>query len=454
MTKINTVPRLESYKGVVNFVKNPMPVIDTAINKYGQTYYTRIVGGRKLVMTIDPNVAQHVLQKNNKNYIKSELQTESLGRYIGYGLLTSNGEYWLRQRRLIQPGFYKEKLQGLVTIMHDEIKAYCEDLSKKLTKGRNVVDINEAMVELTLRVVSRSLFSTGISQELIRDLGESFIELQKHIVVEVRQPIFNWWRVLSGKRRKTYRLAEATKDIMRKIISERRASGGRTDDLLDMLLHAQYEDNGAYMTDQQLLDETIILFVAGHETTANTLAWTLFAVLQNDEIYNKARAEAKTYSGQKLDFFKLKEGSYIDDIIEESLRQYPPAWILDRIALEDDKIGDVAINRGDLVGIYVYGLHHHKEYWAEAQVYNPDRVLNEDSNLKHPYRFIPFGGGPRLCIGNHFAMLEMKLALIELFNRFEMALVPDQQIVFEPLITLRPSRPILLELINSSAETN
>ena len=199
LSNIQTVPWIETLRGLFKFVENPIPVINNAMERLGTTYYTRLIGGRKIIMSSDPVVAKHVLQKNHKNYEKSELQTESLGQYVGQGLLTSNGAFWLRQRRLIQPGFHRERLTGLIHIMDEEVRSYIEQLKKRVGKNAAELDMSGEMMQLTLRVVSRALFSTGISQEQVAFLNETFTNLQRHIIKEVRQPIFNWWRRISGK---------------------------------------------------------------------------------------------------------------------------------------------------------------------------------------------------------------------------------------------------------------
>lgn len=203
MPKSTTVPFFKVLSGIFRFVENPIPIINESLATYGSTYNTRIIGGKRVIMTVDPDVIQHVLQKNHKNYYKSELQTESLGRYIGNGLLTSNGPYWLRQRRLIQPGFHKTQMARLVNIMNSEIINYCESLTSRLQRSGNTVDLSPEMMEMALRIVSKSLFSTGISEVKIAELGEKFTRIQIEIVKEVRLPFLNFWRKVSGKRKRT-----------------------------------------------------------------------------------------------------------------------------------------------------------------------------------------------------------------------------------------------------------
>lgn len=443
MIEAKTVPRIESIKGVLKFVENPIPVINDALKTYGSTYYTRIVGGRKLIMTVDPMVTQHVLQKNNKNYEKSEIQTESLGKYVGLGLLTANGEYWKRQRKLIQPSFHKSKLASLTSIMENEIVKFYDELIPIAKEGK-AIDINDTMMELTLRIVSKSLFSTGINEDLIAKLGKTFHELQLHIIREVRQPMFNWWRRMIGKEKKALQLAQNVRTIMQDIISKRRQGTAQKDDLLDLLLNSSYEDNGAYMTDEQVLNEAIILFVAGHETTANTLAWCLYALRQHPDIKERLVDSFDLDGPNTMD--SLMKPSYSAQVLDETMRMYPAAWILDRVALEDDEVDGLEIKKGDLIGLFVYGTHRDEVLWNEPLTFDPDRFHPNHKKDRHKFAYYPFGGGPRMCIGYHFAGMEMRMALSEFFKRFDLPAPSEKNIESLPLITLKPEENIMMKL--------
>lgn len=443
---VNTVPWIETLKGAFRFVENPIPVIDEAISTYGDTYMTRIIGGRRIVMSREPVFAQHVLQKGNKKYQKSELQTDALGKYVGVGLLTANGEYWLRQRRLIQPAFHKGKLASLVALMSDVVTEFMEEVVDRVKRSPEL-DISELMMELTLRVVSKALFSSDIDESKILELGKAINLLQQHIVREVRMPMFSWWRKINGQARVARKISQEARQLLLDIIQHRRKAGGSHDDLLDMLIHSKYEDTGEGMTDEQLLDEALILYVAGYETTAMSLGWTLHALREYPDCAERLKANLDRHPGPHT-MESLMQPDYITQVIEETMRKYPPAWILDRIALENDNIDGIPIRKGDLVGLYVYGTHHNPNIWDQPSEFDPDRFAPEVKKNKPSYAYFPFGGGPRMCIGYHFALLEMKIAVIEFFKRFSLPEPSGHEPAYKPLITLKPRENIVLRLEN------
>jgi len=441
---INTVPFWVSVKGAFKFVENPVPIINEALEAYGDTYYTRIIGGRTIVMSREPAFAQHVLQKSNRKYEKSELQTDSLGKYVGLGLLTANGDYWLRQRRLIQPAFHKAKLAALVSIMDEVITSFMDELVQ-IVKKEPEVDISEAMMELTLRVVSKALFSSDIDESKILELGRTINLLQQHIVKEVRMPMLSWWRQLKGTTKKARKISQETRQILLDIIEERKRRGTDHSDLLDMLLNSRYEDTGEAMTNTQLLDEALILYVAGYETTAMSLGWSIHALREEPEVAVSMMNDVSHHKGPHT-MESLMRPDYITQVIEETMRKYPPAWILDRVALEDDEIDGVAVSKGDLVGLYVYGAHHDPNIWEEPSRFDPSRFESAAKKQLPSYAYYPFGGGPRMCIGYHFAMMEMKIALIEFFKRFSLPAPSGVEPDYMPLITLKPKENLVVRL--------
>ena len=232
------------------------------------------------------------------------------------------------------------------------------------------------------------------------------------------------------------KLVKESRNIINTIIDQRRESDDKHDDLLDMLLSARYED-GTTMTNEQLIDEILILFVAGHETTANALTFTLKLLAQNKEVLTKVETEIKETSVKNLTpLQEISQLNYTTCCIEESLRLYPPAWITDRVNIEDDKINDYVLKKGTIIGASIYELHRNKNYWDTPEVFKPSRFFEENRKKILPY-YMPFGAGPRLCIGNNFAMYEMVLTVNAVLKKFHIS--TDNDIIkVNPLITLKP----------------
>jgi cytochrome P450 len=316
------------------------------------------------------------------------------------------------------------------------------DLLSQLSKDQ-AVDVYEEMLRITFRVVGRAIFSEDVVEEELNQLGDKITQIQEYVIKEVRLPFLRWWYILTGKRDLNLRLSRDILDMQRKFIRRREASGASRDDLLQMLLDARYEDTGLPMEEQQLVEETGILFVAGHETSANALAWTLYLLAQHPEIQEQLRQELEeTAPGRPPAFAELRSLPILTNVIHEAMRLYPPAWITDRVALEDDKIGGVEIPKGTVIVPFIYGIHHSAQYWDDPEVFRPDRFQENQA----PFTYFPFGGGPRLCIGNNFAMMEMQLVIAAWLRRFSFQLIPDQGIKAKALITLRPANGIKMYL--------
>lgn len=443
---IPAIPRWKSLLNSVRFLRNPLEVISENIARYGDTYTFHLGGVQKGIMSARPEVIQHVLQKNHRNYSKSPIHFDKLARFLGNGLLTSDGDYWLRQRRLIQPGFHRKRLEGLAAVMNGEIARFLERLEEK-TAVNPVIDMSQAMMELAFRVVARSLFSADLQEEKLLELSTNITELQAFIIRLIRQPYLEWWFKLSGKTDEHLQMAQRSRSVVADIIRQRRQSNASHDDLLQMLLDARYEDSGESMTEEQLIDESLILFVAGHETTANALAWTWHLLSQHPGVMQRLRDEHQSVLAGRLPaFHDLPSLEYTLQVIEESMRLYPPAWITDRVAIEADEVDGVPIPAGAMIALSIYGAHHSAALWQEPEKFRPERFSKENKASRHPYAYLPFGGGPRLCIGNSFALMEMQLILVLMLRRFELEAVPGQTILPQALITLRPKYGLKMKL--------
>ena len=438
-----SLPLLTFFRHAEAIRKNPIPFHDRFFEKYGDTFSVRLGRKKWLMLSRDKEVVEHILRKNHKNYYKSKIQTDFLSKYLGHGLLTSNGEFWLKQRRLIQPAFHKQKIEQLVGLMQQTIE---EELGQIQHKEKR--DLFPIMNQLAFKVVATSLFNvsasdrvspkaSAVAQETLQRLQYIIQQVQEFLVKEVRLPHKNWWFRLSGQVRKHLKLSEESRQILQQIIKDRKISGEQHNDLLDMLLATRYEDTGEPMSNKQLVDEITILFVAGHETTANALTFTGWLLAKHNEVQQKVleevmRVEAETENPIEQ-IVKLK---YTKAVIDESMRLYPPAWITDRENLEDDEFAGFSIREDTLVGVSFYALHRHPEYWERPDEFLPERFLGENRK-NNPAAYYPFGAGPRLCIGLGFAIYEMTLAIAFLVKNYRLTTEVDE-IRMNPLITLKP----------------
>ena len=440
------IPRWISLRNSLRFAHNPIPTLDQYVAEYGPTFEFYLGGMVKGMLTTDPGLAQHVLQKEHRKWRKSPIQTERLGHFLGNGLLTSDGDYWLRQRRLIQPGFHRKRLEGLTGIMNREIDDFLEQRFGPALAAGQPIDMSPMMMELAFRVVAKSLFTTDLNDEDLALLRDTVTVLQGFITRTFRQPYLIPWFHLSGQYRKHEALADRFDRIILKNIHARKSSGERCDDLLQMLLEARYEDTGEGMTDRQLTEESAILFVAGHETTANALSWTWYLLGQHPEVVELLRKEHEAVlGGREPGFDDLPRLEYTQQVIDEAMRLYPPAWITDRLCVEDDQYGDLPLPKGSRVVAYIYGIHRRPSLWEAPEAFRPERFSRERRKEYHPFAYMPFGGGPRLCIGNNFALMEMQLVLVKMLRRYELESVPGFEPELQPLITLRPGNGVLMK---------
>lgn len=421
-----------TYRRALNVVKHPLDTLVESVERFGESY--SVVEGftGRMILTQNPDFIDYVLRRNHKNYYKSRMVTEKLGRFIGNGLLTSNGTYWLRQRRLIQPGFHAQKVRDLYTIMQTTIERFLE---RFLREGS--VDVYPMMHQIAFEVVIQTLFDVDLPQETIAELSRHISEIQEFVITDIRQPYNHWWFTLSGRVKENQRKAERVREILRGVIRERQAGQQKYNDLLDMLLDARYEDTGEAMNEEQLLDEIVILFIAGHETTANALSWTLYLLASHPGEQQLVREQTRS-----LSLSETVTHPRLAAVLNESMRLYPPAWVSDRVALADDSFDGFSWPRGTIIALFYYGLHRSAAHWEDPLEFKPGRFLNADRDKDHGRIFFPFGAGPRLCIGNNFAMAEMALFVRSFFQKFEVT--PTATVSqARALVTLRPDKVLL-----------
>lgn len=418
------------WKTLLKLNSDPIAIISQNFQELGNTYtLSSFLVKKRFVFSRDPELFDFVLRKNQKNYEKSAIQTHVLGKYLGKGLLTNTGKNWLKQRRLIQPNFSNKNIELLHQTMVDEINTVIESQIKNET-----IDLFKMTNTLTFNIIAKTLFGDSIDYNQILRISGSITEIQKMFIKEVRKPFLMWWYKVSGQLKKHLQLSDEMREVFREIILKRQSEKGDFNDILQNLLQSRYEDTGEPMTMDQLIDEIIILFVAGHETSANALAFTLFLIENNDQEKQLLFKEINDLGDDYLALKSLFGNSKTMTIIKESLRLYPPAWIIDRVTLEDDTFKDYSWEKGTIVEFLLYDMHRNPDYWEQPNAFIPERFKEEDIRSKPYY---PFGNGARHCIGEHFAYLEMILFLRILYKKYQLELETKEMKTIA-LITLRP----------------
>ena len=416
---------------------NPLEYFTKVAREYGDVAGLRVLNF-KTVFINHPSLIEEVLVTNARKYSKGRVLRAN--RHVfGEGLLTSEGDFWLRQRRLAQPAFHRARVASYAATMVD----YTERMVQGW-RGGEERDAHQEMMRLTLEIVAKTLFDADVEGDA-QEVGKS-LELLLEIGANFRRTIFvpHWLPTPTNLR--VRREVKQIEKILYRIIAERRASGRDAGDLLSMLLSAQDED-GSRMTDRQLRDETITLFLAGHETTASTLSWTWWLLARHPAVEAKLHAELDAVLGDRAptldDLPKLR---YTGHLITESLRLYPAAWGMARLVVEDHEIAGYAVTKGMGVAMAQWVVHRDPRWYDAPEEFRPERW--EDDLLKRLPRFayFPFGGGPRQCIGNAFALMEAALILATIARKFRFLLVANHPVVPLASITLRPRHGVRVTL--------
>ncbi len=412
------------------FRKNPADFLERAAREYGDLVFVPL-GPQNIYFASHPDFVQDILVTRQALFKKSRM-LERARVLLGEGLLTSEGETHLRQRRLIQPAFHRDRMNAYAAVMV-ECAARC---SERLQAAAAGLDLSVEMSRLTLAIVTRTLFSANVDSEA-DDVGAALSEVFKMFEL-ILLPYSDWIEKLPLPPIRRFHRARALLDsIIYRLIAERRAGGsGDTGDLLSMLLAAQDEDGGG-MTDQQIRDEALTLFVAGHETTAVAITWAWYLLSQNPDVEARFHAELDQVLGGRLP--TLEDSPllrYTGSVFKETLRLYPPAWGIGRRALVDMELGGYAIPAGSIVAVSPWVVHRDSRWFPEPLRFSPERWLSEDA-ARPKFTYFPFGGGARVCIGERFALAEGALLLATLGQRWRFRLEPGHRVETRPLITLR-----------------
>jgi cytochrome P450 len=447
---VPVVSRLRCFADSPAMAQNPVQVLSKYGEEYGDTFRCYLGGIKEVTITTDPAVIQHVLKTNSENYQKSEIQVKRMGHFLGKGLLTTHGEAWRTQRRLIQKGFDRKQLEALSAIMHDSLAESLGDFETKASAGP--VDIYPRMMKITFKMVARSLFGAKLKEEDIDVVSQTICSVQEFIVRQTLQPYMNPWFAVSGELRRHEEMRARADSILMEYIQRRRKEQPGSD-LLQTLMDARYSD-GEGMSDGLVLSESMQLLVAGHETSSNGLSWLLYLLSTRPDCLERVREEFDSVLGDApMSYADVPKFEFTTQVIQEALRLYPPFWMVDRMAVADDRVGEIAIPRGSTVIVFVYGAHHAAARWQDAERFDPERFSKGNEKLHTPFSYLPFGAGPRGCIGGNYAMLQILMILGGLLREYDFDLTPGQMIEARPMIILRPKHGIRVSFNKRSHAT-
>ncbi|WBB80652.1 cytochrome P450 [Micromonospora sp. WMMD882] len=396
------------------------------------------VAGFTVHLVTHPDHLRHVLQVNSRNYDKQSHEYRPLKLAFGEGLFTSDGDFWKKQRRLMQPAFHRQRILALGEHIVRDVVERVDAWQPYAQRGESL-DVAAEMVALSMNVATKSLFSTGLrGDEEVTTIARNLDTVIGYCLYRTMVPFAPPPRVPTRRNREFTAAMTSLDGIIYRIIGERREHGGDTYDLLSMLLEARDEETGEGMPDKQMRDEIATLLLGGYETTSNQLSWAWYELSRNPDVEARLHEELDRVLGDRLptvaDVPRLE---YTNRILEETLRLYPVPW-LERRAAATDSIGGYHVKAGSLIYISPYLTHRHPDFWAEPERFDPDRFTPERSADRPRFAYFPFGGGPRLCIGNRLAQLEAQLTLATIAQRYRLRLVPDHPVEAKMQVTTSP----------------
>jgi cytochrome P450 len=424
-----------------NLLRDPLELMRSATREYGDIVRIPVILQSRILVN-RPDYIQQVLLFQQGKFHKSTLTKQTTERLLGQGLLISEGDFWRRQRRLAQPAFHRHRINEYAPTMLE-----CADMKARKWRDGETRNIAEEMMELTLEAAVRTLFGTTLPGEA-QQVGRAMTFLMRYSLRRARSPM----RIPAGwptpKNKRATKEFDFLDSLVYRIIDERKAQGNghRHHDLLSLLMGAMDED-GTQMTPQQLRDETMTLFLAGHETTALTLSWTWYLLGRNPAAATRLHEELDgVLGGREPGVADLERLPYLNAVISEVLRMYPPAYIMARTSIAPSSIGGYEFPTGSTIMFSQWLMHRDPRYYDDPDAFRPERWLDGLADRLPAGAYFPFGDGPRRCIGQGFALLESALVIASLAQRFRFELEPGMTVVPEPLVTLRPRNGIRMTI--------
>jgi cytochrome P450 len=422
-----------------DFRRDQLGFYVSCAREYGDVVAVRL-GPRRALLVYHPDAIEGVLVTRSRDFVKSPA-VRLLRKVLGGGLLVAEGDSWLRQRRLVQPAFHRQRLAGYGELMVD-----CTERRLAEWKDGQVVDVHAEMMALTQAIVTRTLFDADVSDEA-QAVGQASHVLMEDFGIRLGSVLRLPHWVPTPANLRSARAIRRLDQVVYRIIAGRRRSAEDRGDLLSILLHAQDADDGTRMTDRQVRDEVMTLFMAGHETTAVALSWTWYLLAQHPDVDARLAQELRTVlNGRRPTVGDLPRLPYTEMVVTESMRLYPPAYAIGREAARPSEVAGQPVRRGVIVIVPTWVVHRDARWFPAPEEFRPERWADDLARRLPRYAYFPFGGGPRQCVGSAFAMMEAVLVLATLARCFRLELAPDQRVSPTPYVTLRPEPGVRMHL--------
>lgn len=445
--RISNSPHVHRGRAILDargMLRNCVEVFERYRARLGSTFTVHFGGLIPAVVTADPVVAKHVLRGNQDNYEKSFIQAERMVEFQGAGVVNIHGEAWKRQRKLLAQGFKPNYLAKLLPMQQDVFEELMLDFDRMAQHGP--VNVRQQMVQFTLRLTGKALYGRSMPTAELERIGAIIHEIQNFVHRQIVQPWMIPWYRFSGESEKYQALRREGDAIALRHIRARLSEGLAESDFLRILTETPYHDTGLPMDEPMAMLESLQLLVAGNVTSTNALTWILYLLARHPKYIHEIRDEVAAVIGANaMDYRNLHQLEGTVRVIDEALRLYPPFWMIDRIALKDDEVGGIRIPAGAMVIPYIYGTHRNPAHWQNVDAFDPGRFEARRSKERHPFAYLPFGGGPRTCLGANMAVMQMLMIVVAFVRKYDFALATDEPVGINPSMMLRPNRVVSMK---------
>lgn len=445
ITNAPHVPRWRAFLEAGALVRNPVAVMETYRRELGSTFTLHLGGAKAAIVSAEPAFIHHVLH-DPSTYHVSTVRVDRMAEFQGQGLINSHGDEWLRKRRFLSQGIRRDRLLLLLPHQQRVLEEQLERFETAAAKGP--VDVHRVVTDMVSHMVARSIFGRRMSDDQVDHIVSGIKTVQGLVLQQIFRPYLIPWNRMSGRTLRYQRIRVEADQIARDLIEARAVDPGEEGgDILELLLTTPFEESGEPMDREQILTECMQFLVAGCETSPVALSWTLYLLAKHPGFIGQIREEAESVLGSEpITFAALHQLELTRRVIDEAMRIYSPFWMIDRLAVEHDEIEGIRIPKGTMVLPYIYGLHRDPEQWLDPETFDPSRFEVEAVKCRHPSAHIPFGGGPRKCIGANLAMLQMLLLLSTFVRRYDFELAHSEEVEIAPKMITHPKGPIEMKV--------